>query len=279
MSRNKDRLGGHKPESAEAPATLSPLSFVAPTEFVELPSKGEFYPDTHPLYKQDTIEIRYMTAKDEDILTSRTLLKKGVAIDRLLENVIVNKNIKVEDLLIGDKNAIIIATRASGYGSNYEATITCPQCESKNRLVFDLSNPKMVKSELHEGLNVSSNSDGTYDVKLPLSKYIVRVRLLTGSDETYLSNHISNANEKDKSADIYTTQFKRIITSVEGHTEKQVIDSFAENMPAVDSRHIRLVNTLITPNVEIKQTLNCNNCSYSEEVEVPFGTDFFWPNQ
>ena len=92
MSRNKNRTGESRPAQSDTPTQFNPLNFVAPTEFVDLPSRGVGYPDTHPLCGEDTLEIRYMTAKDEDILTSQTLLKKGIAIDRFIENIIVNKN-------------------------------------------------------------------------------------------------------------------------------------------------------------------------------------------
>ena len=104
------------------------FSFVVPTEFVELPSQGKFYPQTHPLYGQDSIEIRQMTAKEEDILTSKTLIKKGVALDRVVDNLIVDKRIKQDSLLVGDKNAIIIAMRVSGYGNEYNTRVVCPSC-------------------------------------------------------------------------------------------------------------------------------------------------------
>ena len=119
MSRNKDRLGSHSPEPSEAPQqpvekAFDPLSFVAPTEFVELPSKGS-YPEAHPLHGKEVLEIRFMTAKEEDILASETLLKKGIALERMLDSIIIDKSIKAQDLLIGDRNALIIAARVSGY--------------------------------------------------------------------------------------------------------------------------------------------------------------------
>ena len=121
VRNNMDRLGTNdQTETKAAPAALSPLNFVAPTEFVELPSKGQGYSSDHPLSGKDVIEIKFMTAKEEDILTSATLLKKGIAIDRFMQNIICDKNIKIDDLLIGDKNAILIAARASGYGATYE---------------------------------------------------------------------------------------------------------------------------------------------------------------
>lgn len=278
MSRNKDRLAGHKPEPAEATPQFNPLNFVAPTEFVDLPSGGLGYPEEHALFGKDTIEIKYMTAKDEDILTSQTLLKKGIAIDRFLENIILDKSITANSLLIGDKNAILVAARSSGYGSQYEGSVSCPQCSTKNRLVFDLANPTMIKPDLQQDFGVTLNNDGTYSIKLPFSGFNAQLRLMTGADENYLAKYIEKSQKSNEPESLMTTQFKRMIVSIEGHTDQNIINQFVENMPTADSRHIRLINRLITPNIEIKQTLKCINCSHTEEVDVPFGTDFLWPN-
>ena len=104
------------------------LSFVVPTEFVDLPSAGRFYPPSHPLHNKEHVEIKYMTAKEEDILTSQSLLEKGLALDRLISNLLVNKKINVDSLLVGDKSAILIAARSSGYGADYETDVGCPSC-------------------------------------------------------------------------------------------------------------------------------------------------------
>ena len=121
MSRNQDRLGGvQQPDTSPPPQQGGGgFSFVIPTEFVDLPSLGRFYAQNHPLHGKDSIEIKQMTAKEEDILTSRTLLKKGVALERLLQSIIVDKTIDPKTLLIGDRNAIIVAARVSGYGNDY----------------------------------------------------------------------------------------------------------------------------------------------------------------
>ena len=121
MARNNQaRTGAQKapkaaqelPQVEDSPvSTGGTLSYVAPTEHVELPSEGRYYPPGHPLYKQDTVEIRYMTARDEDILSSQALLRKGLAIDRMLENLFTNQEITVDDLLVGDKNALVLAAR------------------------------------------------------------------------------------------------------------------------------------------------------------------------
>ena len=117
MARNRERLGASNVQAEPpAPTTNSNeglMSFVVPTEFVELPSGGRYYPQGHPLHNQETIEIKHMTAREEDLLTSRALLKKGLALDRLLESVIIDKKIRASDLLVGDRNAILISTRIS----------------------------------------------------------------------------------------------------------------------------------------------------------------------
>ena len=132
MSRNKDRVGGTKrrdtspPPQVTQPADGGGFAFVVPTEFVELPSGGRFYADGHPLHGVESIEIRQMTAKEEDILTSRTLLKKGVALDRVIKNIIVDGRVDPDSLLVGDRNAIIVSMRVSGYGNDYTTKVACP---------------------------------------------------------------------------------------------------------------------------------------------------------
>ena len=279
MSRNKNRISDNKPVHAEHVAAASPLDFVTPTEFVDLPSGGNGYPENHPLYNTDTIEIKYMTAKDEDILTSQTLLKKGLAIDRFIANIIVDKNIKPTDLLTGDRNAILIAARISGYGSTYEASVGCRECGTQNRIEFDLTNSDIKTPEIPEDLNVINNGNGTYDVKLPFTKFTVTLRLLTGEDENHISRHLTNVRKNKLPESLLTTQFKRIITAVEGYTEKDIINKFIENMTTADSRHIRFVNRLITPDINITENLTCRECGAEQEVDVPFGTDFFWPDR
>ena len=133
MSRkNKDRLGSPAPTapvSTQAPEEGG-LAYVVPTEFVELPSRGEHYPEDHPFQNKEVVEIRHMTAKDEDILTSRSLLKKGLAIDRLIQSILVDKTVDTDSLLIGDKNAILVQTRIHAYGPTYDTRVLCPACST-----------------------------------------------------------------------------------------------------------------------------------------------------
>ena len=261
--------------------TNSPLTFSTPTDFVELPSKGIYYAEGHPLHNEEVIEIRYMTAKDEDILTSQSLLKKGIAIDRLLQNVIVDRNIKIEDLLIGDKNAVIIACRKTGYGSIYETQATCPGCSTTAIHSFDLECLTVSSGGSEGSADVTSQEDtGTFLITTPISNVRVELKLLTGQDENYLSQLAANKRKGNLPESGLTDQLQRIIVSVNGHTDLTTLRSFVENMPAKDSRYIRQVYEQITPNIDLAQGFTCESCGYeTDRMEVPFTATFFWPKR
>ena len=277
---NEERLGVKK-ETPEPPLhdmeESNAFSFVTPTEVVDLPSRGEFYPPGHPLYQVDAVEIRYMTAKEEDILTSRSLLKKGLAVDRLLQNVIVDKNIRVDDLLVGDKNALIVASRITGYGREYNVNVTCPFCGANQEHLFDLHAAEHKFPENLEELGVTKTDSGTFLIELPKTKLNAEVRLLTGKDEKDLSQREEKRKKLKLDEETLTGQLKKLIVSVNGNTDAGVINDFVENMPAADSRHLRNVYADITPNVNLDREITCQECGVENEIVIPFSAQFFWP--
>jgi hypothetical protein len=277
---NKDRLSAPGASNAAAAETTTPnlMDFVVPTEFVELPSGGQFYSQDHPLHGQESIEIRFMTAKDEDTLTSKTLLKQGVALDRVLQNLVVDKTINIKDLLIGDKNAIIVASRRSAYGAEYETKVTCPACMTTVEQTFDLNEVKFTETTDLEEIGVTSNNDGTFSILLPITKVEATVKLMTGHDETKLGLLRGKKNKISKDEELsMTDQFKQFIVSISGVVDKNQVSSFIENMPANDSRFLRLAYKKLVPNLDMSQQFECTSCGYEQEMEVPFTTDFFWP--
>ena len=162
---------------------------------MDLPSKGELYPESHPLHGVDTLEIRHMTAKEEDILTSEALIKKGVALDRLLDSLIVEKKVKAADLLIGDKNAVLIAARITGFGPEYNVSVGCPACSATQDTDVDLSE---IETKVTDGLpeDVVRLENGNYEITFPQYEGLaVEVRLLSGRDE----HRIMQQREKRKS--------------------------------------------------------------------------------
>ena len=275
MRRNNEDRTKTRRAQAEAVDPAAVLDFVTPTEFVELPSKGIGYPSGHPLYNKETVEIRFMTAKDEDILTSRSLLKKGIALDRLIDNLLVDKTFGAKDILVGDRNAIIIAARSSAYGHLYETKVQCPACQTTNKVTFDLSNPYIFEGDLTE-FDVEETEQGTYIATTPKSGIKVELRLLTGHDESKILK-LMNANKKQE--EIVSSQMKMYIKSVNGHPEAAYVNYFVENVPALEARWLRKCYENLAPNIKVSENFECSNCGHEQEMEVPFNTDFFWPDQ
>jgi hypothetical protein len=191
MRNNEERLGTNLPRQDSTPqiqqvGVSAPLEFMNPTEVVLLPSKGLLYPPYHPLYKKDSIEIKQMTAKEEDILSSRNLLKKGVVLDKLIQALVFDKNINTDTLTTEDRNAILVAARISAYGNKYLTQVTCPSCYEKVKNSFDL-NEKLEKAvEDRVEVSTSFNEDGTFAFTLPSTKWNVVCRALNGYDEKEL---------------------------------------------------------------------------------------------
>ena len=281
MSRNRDRMGvDTTPQQAEAPINQmvnneQPFSFVVPTEFVELPSKGKFYPPGHPLHNQEVIEVKQMTAKEEDILTSRSLLKQGVAIDRVLQSIIIDPRIDASSLLVGDRNAIIISCRVSGYGSEYTTKIECPSCGAKSEYTFDLNEAVMKNGDPHAA---TPNGDGTFNTVLPKSNLSVDFRLLTGRDEKFLSEYQTTKN-KNKADRLITSQLRGMLVSVNDNDTAEALNYVVNNLPSMDSKHLRNIYKNTQPNVDLTQHYNCSECDYETDMEVPLTADFFWPDR
>ena len=288
MARNRDRTGAGNsaPENTSPPPQVmtqnqdNPFSFVVPTEFVELPSGGRFYPEGHPLHGQETIEIKQMTAKEEDILTSRSLLKKGIALDRVIESIIMDKKIDSNSLLVGDRNAIVIATRISGYGSEYVTQVACPSCATKQEYSFNLNSAKVYNGEDISGLDVVVNEDGTFTVQLPKTEINVTFRLLTGKDEkAFIAGMEAERKNRYATEKKVTRQLSTMIVAVDGDTSLQSRKYLVDNIPSMDSRHLRLAYRLAAPNVDLTQHFEFNECDHEQDMEVPLSADFFWPDQ
>jgi hypothetical protein len=254
------------------------LAFAAPTLFVELPSKGQFYKEGSPLFGKETLEIKFMTAKEEDILTSKSLIKKGIVLDRLMESILVDKSINTSDLLIGDRNALLIDARISGFGTKYLTNVTCPSCNTTSKFSFLLDeNKKIYPSTIVDKFKDSITHIGgrVFSIKLPVSDVTVNIRLMDGNDEKSVLN-ITEANKNSVIDASNTQQLKLLIESAEGETDKKLIAQFIDVMPLKDSKFLKEAYKSITPNVDLTQDFTCQACEYSADMEVPFNLEFFW---
>ena len=237
-----------------------------PTEMVDLPSKGYFYVEGHPLSK-GKVEVKYMTAKEEDILTSQNLIKQGTVIDTLLQSLIVDKTINVNELLIGDKNAIMVAARILGYGKDYKFSY-----DGEEQSV-DLSKLEPVDidfSKFTKGVN-------EFSFMLPNSKRQITFKLLNGKDEKDIDAEIKSLQKisKNRSSEL-TTRLKKIILSVDGNSERTFVNSFVDNeFLSRDSLAFRQHLSSITPDIDMSTTLEING--EEQEVTIPVTLRFFWP--
>ena len=242
--------------------------FKFPTEVVELPSKGLIYPLDSPL-AEGKIEMKYMTAKEEDILTNQNYIKDGTVIDRLLKSLIVTK-INYDDLIVGDRNAIMVAARILGYGKDYEFTFNGTQHSVD---LTELENIYL-KEE-----NISKKGVNKFTFKLPTTNAVIEYKLLNGKDDRDIKQEIKGLQKLDKNASPeLSTRLKYMILSVDGNEEKSAIREFVDNyMLARDSRALREHIRITQPDVDLKFTYQDRN-SEEQEASIPIGINFFWPD-
>jgi len=253
------------------------FNFTLPTTFVELPSKGKYYSEDHPLHGVESVEIKYMTAKEEDILSSISLLQKGVAVDRMLQSLLINKALVPSDMLIGDKNALMVAARITGFGEEYLANVTCPACSTRSEYAFNLSKTKNVSIDDLDIPEVEQTEQNTFVFELPVSKVRTEVRLLDGKDEQYLTRLNNSKKDNNLPETPLTDRLKIIIASINGSTIRGDIEKFVDQMPVLDSRYLRGMYSKVVPNIDLTQEFTCTNCNHRAPMEVPLTVDFFWP--
>ncbi len=247
-----------------------------PIETVPLPSEGKVYPSNSPLSNMSSIDIKAMTAKEEDILTSRALIKKGTVITHLLQSCVVGGGVNVKEMLVGDRNALMVAVRITGYGSAYSADVSCPACSAQLKESFDLGELSIKR------LNIDPVTPGEnrFSFLLPITKKEVHFKFLTGVDEEEL-NLIAERKKKmlpDMATEsLVTSRLARSIVSVGGIEDQNKINQFVERMPAQDSRKLRAYIDQNEPGINMDVWLHCSQCGESSEVGLPMGAEFFWP--
>lgn len=251
--------------------------YVPPTALVPLPSKGKIYPVDSPLYGLESLEIRSMTAKEEDILSSRALLKAGKAVDALIRACLCNKSIDIGQMLEGDRNALLIAIRITGYGPDYEVQVECPACEKKITHGFDLSKLE-IKPLGEEPAQLGTNA---FTVELPISKKQAVFKLLSGADEKDMAateKAMKKAMGVGAPETPITTRLFYHTISIGGEQDRSKVKQIVGTLPAGDSRKLRQAIEKVAPGVDMSQSVTCPECSEEVEVVVPVGTEFFWPS-
>ena len=249
-----------------------------PSEPINIPSEGHFYSPENPL-SSGIVDIKYMTAREEDILTSQNLIKKGLVLERLLESLIVTPGVKLDDILIGDKNAIFLAARILAYGSKYgPLKIKCNHCDEENDTEFDLSQIQN-KDLKTDGVTKGTNS---FAYTFPYSKRNITFKFLTHKDEKDIDIEIKSLSKFGKtnsSGSELTTRLKYIITSIDGKSDPEAVRTFVENeLLAKDNLEFRKHMRDILPDVDMSFKFTCQFCNHEERMVVPISAQFFWPD-
>jgi len=247
-----------------------------PVESVPLPSRGIIYSSDSPLYGQETLDIKAMTAREEDIIMSRAYIKNGTVISELLKSCLIDKRIDPNDMIAGDRNALMIALRITGYGANYQVECDCPKCGKDSEQSFDLSQlgiKRLAVNPIVEGSN-------QFEIILPVCKKTVRVKFTTGHDE----KEMSTVQERKKKMGFQqesnvTDKLLNSIVSVQGITDKSKIGMFIKDMPVRDSLALRKFLEDNEPGIDMTVNMKCQHCFEESEIKLPIGVSFFWPDK
>lgn len=271
MENEKISIGGHNMNNANNPNMPQiPVDneFVIPTERIELPSKGWFYPN-----KKSSVEIKYMTAEEDNILYSADLIKSGKVLDILLESVIKDRDLRPDDMLSGDRNYVLIQARRTGLGDDYKpGKIRCESCSQEFDPTVDLSRLKKRDIELEP------DSNGLYEVELPVTKIKIKFRLLKGSDEKRLSKVMEKKAGNVKVSKLITERYLLQIMEVNGISDKLYINKFISAMPTKDSLFFREYNRQVEPGIDLNYEFECTHCGHIQERDVPITSKLFYPD-
>jgi hypothetical protein len=253
------------------------VDYVPPSDLVPLPSRGLVYPPDSPLHGVTELEVRPMGAHEEDIITSRALLKQGRAIGMLIRSCLVNKAIDPDQMLVGDRNAVLVAIRVTGYGPEYRVEVTCPGCgETKADHEFDLSSLPIDFLEtppLQPGQNL-------FSCHLPSLGKTCVFRLPTGADDREVSVALERAkkNQGGLEPGVTVRLLQQVVSVGEVGQGDKRLHQLITRMNARDTRAVRKAIRDLQPGIEMRQPFACPACGAETEVDVPLGAEFFWPS-
>jgi len=274
MEENVDIQRGGATQQPQ-PTQQTAAGFDFPTQVISLPSEGRCYAESNPLSK-GTLEIKYMTAREEDILADRNLINKGIVLQKLLESVVVQPGVNVDDLVIGDINAVYLATRMLGYGAEYDIEVTDPFSGEKQKVTIDLS--KLQTKDINLDI---LNAQNRYELTLPVSKKKLIVKLLTHKDEKDINQEIQAMERLTKGKSVgtdVTTRFKYMILDIDGNSDRGFINKFVPNMLAGDTKALRNFFKEISPDMNMTFDFVSEVTGDTEALDIPFGISFFYPS-
>ena len=257
-----------QPTPAPAPSNYG--GYQVPTDFIDLPSKGAFYSEAHPWHTKEKVEVRYMTTREEEILSSVTYAENGVMFDKLIESVTVD-NIRATSLLPGDRNAILINTRKNSYGDDYQFNTICGKCYTSFDHTVKLS--EMVNKEFDMS-KLSANR--TVFVELPVSKRKIEFKIATGEDVEFINKQAKQRAKHNLQGSETMDTHRRLIVSVDGDSNPANINALVPNLLLRDSKFLQKKYDEYKPDVNFVYSHECEACGHLDKGGVPVGINFFW---
>lgn len=253
------------------------ISFVVPTEMVKLPTAGKYYSSSNPLHNVEEVEIRHMTAKEEDILSGLGAETQDNLYNKLINELLVEDEYSAEDFYEEDKTAILLSARATGYGSEYSVNDVCLACGEFTNYTFDLKKTEIIEPELKD---ITYNQDmDEFILKLPVSEFEITIKSFGEKDSEFLEKERKQKEKYDIEYNYTTSYLSRIIVSVEGHTDPEVINKLINVMPAADAKLLNQVYNNCRPRLSTSQEVGCEKCGAKVRKEVPVSWAFFRINQ
>lgn len=284
MSRNSGKINRQsnpdyaEKQEQEAPkpkfdiSSLTNLSFVVPTEEVEIPTAGKYYDSSSPLSGKKTIKIRHMTAKEEDLLSGNRTGAEASLFDDLIDSLLAEEGIQSSMLMEEDKVALLIKARETGYGKEYETAVFCENCNQTTKAKFDLSKVSIQEPEIETDYDPDSN---LFTFRLEMMDANVKVKRLTAKDKQEIEKERKKKESLGLPFNKTVSHLKRCIASFEDTSDPQVLSKIIDLMPARDAKSILSFEGNCIPYVSTSQEVECSNCAHVAEREVPFSWALF----
>jgi len=239
-------------------------NFNLPHDVVKLPTGGVFYKS-----KKKSVKVGYLTAADENLLVGAINNQKDGIIMTLLRNKIYEHDLRPEELLDSDIQAVLIFLRNTSFGPEYNLKLTDPVSGKEFQTSIILDELDIKKCEF------KPDEDGLFETTLPRSGAKVKVRPLTFSDELDIDK-MSEKYPAGVTPPVVTWRLNKQIQEINGDSDRGVISSFIENMPIMDSKHIRNFIKENTPALDLNRSVIAPS---GEKVSfnITFGVEFFRP--
>ena len=248
-----------------------------PVEAIPLPTKGVVYSPDSTLYNRDVLHIKSMTAREEDILASPAFHKEGTSLTHLINSCLTDKSINCDDMIIGDRMALMVGIRVTGYGPDYHASSNCQSCNQKNDFVVDLTTLGIKRLKI----SPAQPGENKFEFTLPVTKKKVIFKYVTERENRERSIAAKNMQKAfgNAVANNITSFLENAIVSIEGVTDRAKIKHFVMNMPAFDSKSLRTFISENEPGIDMRCEFVCKNCGDHNELNMPMTTEFFWPSK